>query len=209
MKIVINESQHKLILETVNRSEILSLVKKSNSFTKEYGMDITKNSFDDDLRKSIVTVEKFLDVSVERILNQFQIYVDSQSEVITDLLISSGDYSKLVVSLIQKFASILLSEYNKIGNVKKYVAKKMIKSDDISKNKLKEKIANNLDSYVGNIIEAMFRRLPNWIDDSTFIDKTTKMKYRQWCKNVETYIDKIGYPYWTKIADIPTKDLYS
>ena len=138
MKIVINESQHKLILETVNRSEILSLVKKSNSFTKEYGMDITKNSFDDDLRKSIVTVEKFLDVSVERILNQFQIYVDSQSEVITDLLISSGDYSKLVVSLIQKFASILLSEYNKIGSVKKYVAKKMIKSDDISKNKLKE-----------------------------------------------------------------------
>jgi len=209
MKIIITESQYNLITEIANRNEILSLVKKSNGFTKEYGMDITKNSYDEDLKKGINAVEKFVGISVENILNQFQSYVDSQSEIITDLMISNGDYSKMAGSLIQKFASILLSEYNKVGSVKKFVAKKMIKSNSLSKNKLKEEITSDLNGYVGNIIEAMFRRLPNWIDDSSSIDKSTKLKYRQWCKNVETYINKIGDSYWGKIADIPTNDLYS
>ena len=42
MKIIITESQYRLIVEVANRNEVLSLVKKSNGFTKEYGMDISK-----------------------------------------------------------------------------------------------------------------------------------------------------------------------
>jgi hypothetical protein len=209
MNIIITESQYKLILEGVNKNEILSLVKKSNSLTKEYGMDITKNSSNDSVKRSINHAEKFAGISVEDILNQFQSYVDGQSETITNLMISNGDYKKMVGELLQKLASLILTEYNKIGNFKKTIAIKLIKNNiDRSKNSFKEHIASELNSYAGNLVGAMFRRLPNWVDDAKSIDSTTKQKYREWSKNVENYIEKVGYPYWTKISETPVNELY-
>lgn len=209
MKIIITESQYKLILEGVNKNEILSLVKKSNSFTKEYGMDLTKNSQIDSVKKSVNDAEKFVGINVEDILNKFQIYVDGQSETITNLMISNGDYKKMVGELLQKLASLILTEYNKIGNFKKTIARNLIKNySNRSKDRFKVHVASELDSYAGGLVEGMFRRLPNWVDDAKSIDSTTKQKYREWSKNVENYIEKVGYPYWTKISETPVNELY-
>jgi hypothetical protein len=213
MNILINQKQYKLLFETtssVNLAELEGIVNKSNSFQKEYGVDYYSGDYNEDRSKAVKDFEKYSGISVEKILDEYQSYLNSKNKLITNMIVSQSSPVNLVREMVQKMISLIMNAYNNIGSMRKWGGKKLINNLVDDKSELKERIYWEGLNFIEYYLSAIFRRMGNWIPDVKSVDEKTKKIYSKWCTNTSLlFDDDYISPYWKKVSDKVISDLFS